>query len=240
MDDTIISLTSIPTRFVYLPTIIEQLTKQQVKQIWLNIPFKYNRFPDEEIILPNISSNNVIINRCKDYGPGTMYFGPIEGGYNGENIVVVNDDTLYPSHMSSYFVELINKDKSVWCTSGFKIDEYINNNGIVQRYDKTKVDVTESYGGVILKTQWLKNIKTEFEELLKYTYNDDILVSNLMSKYNIHKKSVCDNILNIGMIKQFSYGMGPDALFQNNGEGSHVPNNKRVFKTLNDNKVFYF
>ena len=47
-------------------------------------------------------------------------------------------------------------------------------------------------------------------------------------------------LMNLGMIKQYSYGMGEDALFQNNGEGSHVENNKRVFKMLEDENLSYF
>jgi len=34
--------------------------------------------------------------------------------------------------------------------------------------------------------------------------------------------------------------MGEDALFQNNGEASHVENNKRVFKMLEDENLSYF
>ena len=51
--------------------------------------------------------------------------------------------------------------------------------------------------------------------------------------------SICDQTMNISMIRQYSYGMGEDALFQNNGEGSHVENNKRVFKTLEEMKMLY-
>lgn len=240
MENTIISLTSIPSRFKYLPAIIQQLSRQNVDRIWLNIPYSYKRFPNKEIVIPDMQIPNLIINRCKDYGPGTMYFGPIEGGCIAENIIVVNDDTSYPEHMSRYYVDLINNDKSCWCTSGFNIDEYCINNGKVNRYNYEKVDVTESYGGVILKLKWLTQIKQEFEKLLDITYNDDILVSNLMSKIGVSKKSVSDHIINIGMIKQYSYGMDQDALWQNNGEGSHVPNNKRVFKSLRDQNVYYF
>ena len=56
----------------------------------------------------------------------------------------------------------------------------------------------------------------------------------------VEKKSICDETLNLNMIRQYSYGMGEDALFQNNGEGSHVENNKRVFKMLEDKKLSYF
>ena len=80
-------------------------------------------------------------------------------------------------------------------------------------------------------------MKEVFLGFYKLTYNDDIIISNLLSKMNVQKKSICDQTMNIGMIKQYSYGMGEDALFQNNGEGSHVENNKRVFKTLKEKNM---
>ena len=235
--DTIISLTSIPSRFEYLPAIIQQL-KHQGLPIWLNIPYKYNRFPEQEVNVPDIA--DIYINRCKDYGPGTMYFGPVEGGCNAKNIIVVNDDTSYPDIMSKTFIKLIDSDEACWCMSGFDIDEYTQNNGRVGRRDGVTVDVTESYGGVILRLKWLETIKDEFEDMLRLTYNDDILVGNLMSKIRIKKKTICNKVLNIGMIKQYSYGMEQDALWQNNGEGSHVPNNRRVFELLKSKNLFFF
>ena len=83
-------------------------------------------------------------------------------------------------------------------------------------------------------------MKDIFLDFYKLTYNDDIIVSNLLSKIGIQRKSICDATLNIGMIKQYSYGMGEDALFQNNGEGTHVENNKRVLKMLQEKNLSYF
>jgi hypothetical protein len=83
-------------------------------------------------------------------------------------------------------------------------------------------------------------MKDIFLDFYKLTYNDDIIISNLLSKMNITKKSIVDHDMNIGMIRQYSYGMGEDALFQNNGEGSHVENNKRVFELLKGKNLSYF
>jgi hypothetical protein len=154
-------------------------------------------------------------------------------------VIVVNDDTKYPSNLTSKLVELYESDHSCWCLSGFRVDEYVKNNGQVGRYDKQYIDVTESYGGVILDMKWLRDMKDLFLDFYKLTYNDDIIISNLLSKMNITKKSICDQTMNISMIRQYSYGMGEDALFQNNGEGSHVENNKRVFKTLEEMNMLY-
>jgi hypothetical protein len=238
----IISLTSIPSRFKTLPAIVYDLEKHQdIDEIWVNIPYKYNRFPDTEVVLPDFSLfSKVVINRCIDYGPGTMYMGPANSDKcDADIVIVVNDDTKYPSNLTSKLVELYESDHSCWCLSGFRVDEYVKNNGQVGRYDKQYIDVTESYGGVILDMKWLRDMKDLFLDFYKLTYNDDIIISNLLSKMNITKKSICDQTMNISMIRQYSYGMGEDALFQNNGEGSHVENNKRVFKTLEEMNMLY-
>ena len=239
----IISLTSIPSRFRTLPAIVYDLEKHQdVDEIWVNIPHKYNRFPDVDVVVPDFSiCSNVVINRCMDYGPGTMYMGPAHSDKcDADLVIVVNDDTKYPNNLSSKLVELYQSDLSCWCLSGFRLDEYIKNNGKVGRYNRECIDVTESYGGVILNMKWLRDMKDIFLDFYKLTYNDDIIISNLLSKMNITKKSIVDHDMNIGMIRQYSYGMGEDALFQNNGEGSHVENNKRVFELLKGKNLSYF
>jgi hypothetical protein len=240
---TIISLTSIPSRFKTLPAIVYDLEKNQdVDEIWVNIPYKYNRFPDVEVVLPDFSlCSKVVLNRCIDYGPGTMYMGPANSNEcDADLVIVVNDDTKYPADMSKKFIDLYKSEQCCWCMSGFRVKEYIQNNGRVGRYNRDYVDVTESYGGVILDMKWLRDMKDTFLDFYKLTYNDDIIISNLLSKMGVGKKSICEQGMNLGMIKQYSYGMGEDALFQNNGEGSHVENNKRVFKMLEDENLSYF
>ena len=235
----IISLTSIPSRFKYLHMVCHTLGIQGDYKIWLNIPWKYNRFPDEEINIPELK-DNVIINRCKDYGPATKYLGPIEGGCTDDIMVVVDDDTAYPPNLCKYMSFLHEKDKSAWCVSGFRIDEYIKGNGRVPRYDRQEIDVTEGYGGVLVRTEWMKKVLDEYPKWKGITYNDDVIVSSILAKHGISRKSICDNVLNIGNIRQYKYGMEGDALFQNGGDGSHVPNNKKVFQMLKDRGMYYY
>lgn len=239
MTGVVISLTSIPSRFRYLPQILDRLMALGADGVWLSIPHKYNRWPELELVIPELPGG-VTLSRCKDYGPGTMYFGPIDGGCTAENIVVVNDDTDYPPVMVSEFSRLMKETPACWCTSGFNVVEYIQGQGTVGRYDMHDIDVTESYGGVILKREWLQAIKPEFESLLSMTYNDDILVSNLVAKMGIPRKSVFNERLNIGMIRQYDFGMEQDALWRNDGDDSHYPNNRRVFNALREKGVYYY
>jgi GT2 family glycosyltransferase len=155
-----------------------------VDEIWVNIPYKYNRFPDAEVVVPDFSMcSKVRLNRCEDYGPGTMYMGPAHAeNCDADLVVVVNDDTKYPTDLTRKLVQLYEEDKSCWCLSGFKVDEYMRNNGRVGRYNRECIDVTESYGGVILDMKWLRDMKDVFLDFYKLTYNDDIIISNLLAK----------------------------------------------------------
>ena len=237
MDNTIVSLTSIPSRFKYLPAIVHQLNRQGVP-VWINIPEKYNRFPDDDVVIPDIK--DCVINRCKDYGPATKYLGPIDGGCEAENIIVVDDDTAYPSHMASVYTQLIEHESVCWCSSGFRLDEYFNNNGRVGRYHSERVDVAEGYGGVILKRNWIENIKPDVETMLDIAHNaDDLVVSNLMHKIGIDIKTVCDQQFNIGMIKQYDFGMGSDALWRLEEDG-HLPKYRRIIEIFKERSQMHF
>ena len=66
---TILSFTTIPPRFKYLTNYIENLKKlENFDEIWVNIPKKYNRFPDWDGIFPYKElGKNIILNLdCED------------------------------------------------------------------------------------------------------------------------------------------------------------------------------
>lgn len=241
---TIISITSIPSRFSKLNHIVKDLLNQKdVDEIWVNIPYRYNRFPKlTSIDIPTDLYGidpKVKIHRCDDYGPGTMYIAPALVS-DADVIIVVNDDTAYPHNLSTELLSYFNKDAACWCLSGFNILEYTQGHGRVKYVHGGKVDVTESYGGVILKREWITQIFNEFMELYKLTYNDDIIIGNLFAKYGIKKKTMCSEQCNIGQIKQYQFGMEKDALFYNNGDGTHYNNNLKIFNLFKQSKVYYF
>jgi hypothetical protein len=236
---TILSLTSIPSRFGTLPSIVRALVEQDVSEIWVNIPFSYKRFPDTEVVVPQelFDIPKVRVNRCEDHGPGTMYLAPALAS-DADLIVVVNDDTAYPPSLCSELVRAHLEDQSCWCLSGFKVPEYIK--GSLNRFHGADVDVTESFGGVILKREWIVRILPEFNDFYALTYNDDIIIGNLFAKHGVRKRFFASPTCHLGLIRQFQFGMGPDALFYNNGEGTHFKNNLRIFKLFKTRDIFYF
>jgi hypothetical protein len=219
---------------------VRALVDQDVDEIWVNIPYAYKRFPDTEVVVPPELSTidpKVKVNRCDDYGPGTMYIAPTLAS-DADLIVVVNDDTAYPPSLCKELVQAHESDGSCWSLSGFKVTEYIK--GQLNRYHGANVDVTESFGGVVLRREWIQTILPEFNELYKLTYNDDIIIGNLFAKHGVRKRFFASPTCNLGQIRQYQFGMGPDALFYNNGEGTHFKNNLRIFKLFKTRDIFYF
>lgn len=242
--DTIVSVTSIPSRFKHLPNIVKNLACQGV-DVWVSIPLTYNRWPSgSEVVIPPelYRIPRVRVVRCKDYGPGTVYFGPVDGGTTAHTLVAVDDDTCYPPQMTEVFKRLMAQSKGVWCTSGFRIPEYLEREGVgVPRYNCQEVDVSEGYGGVAVPVEYLKLCKDEFVRMYQtYTYNDDINLSNLMAKMGVPRRSVFSPDLNLGMIQQYQFGMEDDALWRNGGDNGHFLNNQKTFKALRENGEYYF
>lgn len=95
---TIISLSTIPSRFHLLGPTLSSLLSQsfRAQEIRLYIPFQYRRFPDWDGVLPHVPSG-VEIFRCeKDYGPATKVL-PAAHDLRGQDVDILfcDDDKIY-------------------------------------------------------------------------------------------------------------------------------------------------
>jgi hypothetical protein len=111
-----VSLTTIPFRVKKLYITLNSIIRQSVKptKIFLNIPRKYARFPDETISEEDIEKlqaqyqDMLQINRIDvDYGPGTKLVGAIPH-INFEDdglLILVDDDVIYKPYMIKGFIE---------------------------------------------------------------------------------------------------------------------------------------
>lgn len=236
----IISLTTIPPRFKYLLETIKNLRKiDKCSEIWVNIPQKYNRFPDWNGELPSgLNNSGAIINRaCEDLGPGTSTFGPLDKT-DATELISVDDDTVYPTNLVHSLLECyIRNDKSsAWGLSGFNFDKYFK--GEYPRGDGTSVDVLEGYGACLYKIEWLFKINQDFKELLSVTWHDDMLISNLLECIGIERRTLYKTECNIQHLKQLSYGFTDDALHHvaakdaGTSETSHTKNNIKILSDL--------
>ena len=210
-------------------------------EVWVNIPRKYNRFPDWKSYTITSDNPKIIINReCEDLGPATKVFGPISKLKNDDVIVYIDDDTQYDIRLVTNLLHWYKSDEkqNAWGLSGFCLNSYFK--GEYPREHGMEVDVIEGYGGVLVKVEWISKIMNDFLKLKNEAkYADDIVISNLLHKIGVKLKTIFTPKLHIGMIKQYSYGFGDDAL-HNQTDGGHQENYMRVLETLKSKNMFYF
>jgi hypothetical protein len=217
------NMTTIPPRFGHVQNIIDILKTHHIfDDIVVHVPRKYKRFGDFKGPYPDFAT------LCdEDYGPATRILNA-----QGDIVVYCDDDTEY-SHRTS--LELIEKHiETQGCCggSGFNFSKYFI--GDFSKNVGESVQVIEGYGMVVCKREWIERVSNEFKTLLEHTYNDDMIFSNLLERYTI-KKFVFPS-----EIKQLEYGFDKDALHWNNGEKSHMSNNKRILNTLRKHGKMYF
>lgn len=236
----IVSLTTIPTRFKYIGPILESLCQQDCDEVWLNIPQKYNRFPDWDGVMPSGFTNSKIkLNLVdKDYGPATKFIGPALKVNPNDVIVYLDDDTDYDPRLTSHLIKWWRLDPtSAWGMSGFLFKNYFK--GRYPRQHGESVDVLEGYGGVAVKAECIQKVIPEFLELLEVTWHDDMILCNLLAKAGIKRRTVFTPEMNIGNIRQYQYGFEADALHHIAG-GGHTENNKNILKDFKDKEKMYY
>ncbi len=97
-EDYIISITTIPSRINLIEPIIKSYLNQNIgrpEKIIINIPKKYNRFPNQQIKIPDFFNNykEIFVNKINyDYGPATKVLGLNYLKINPNTIILVSDD----------------------------------------------------------------------------------------------------------------------------------------------------
>jgi hypothetical protein len=180
-----ISLSSIPSRFSSVKEVIISLNKQTIKpkQIFLNIPFIYKRFPELKDIridtFKDIVADNFKIVRCEDYGPGTKLLGSINLLKNFDYVILVDDDHCYHPRMSEIFNKYFNLD-----------NEQAYSFFTVKIYDLV---MGQGADGFLINSNHLEGILDFYNKYVKnYKYcflNDDFWISLFLKKFK--NKQVC-------------------------------------------------
>ena len=238
----IVSLTSTPPRFPHLGPILKSLCDQTCHEVWLNVPRKYNRWPDWDGKIPkdlHLISQKIRINEeCEDFGPATKFIEPALNLFPEDLIVYLDDDTSYDARLVTNLLKWHRTDpESAWGLSGFTFENYFR--GHYPRQHGQPIDVLEGYGGVIVKAGWIQKVLPEFRELLEVTWNDDMILCNLLEKEGIQRKEVFTRECNVTQIQQYQFGFEPDALHHVAG-GSHTENNTNILKVFEDKGKLYY
>lgn len=183
MNNYIVSLTTIPTKFDNLYITIDSLVCQTVlpSKVVINIPKTYNfRMGNSEIpsdklnvFIEKYSKYNVYINLLdKDYGPGTKLLGLLNSSIindldiSNTYIILVDDDVVYKHFMIEHFEKCI-----------------ISNNAEVASffvYDFNKVKIGQGVDGFLIKLSTLNHFLLYYnliKELDYINYHDDFYIS---------------------------------------------------------------
>ena len=108
-----VSLSTIPKRIKNINRSVDSLLKQTKKpdKIFINIPYKYNRF--DEIIsdnqIPKFSNDIVEVTRCEDCGPGTKLLGSLKKLKKDSLLILADDDHVYEDYMIEKFYYFYSK-----------------------------------------------------------------------------------------------------------------------------------
>ena len=92
-----ITLSTIPSRMKNTIELIKHMLKyvSGYDKIILNIPYKYNRFPEYKVsVIHDIKDPRFILNRTQDYGPLTKIIGALKI-IPDESITIIADDMCY-------------------------------------------------------------------------------------------------------------------------------------------------
>ena len=91
-----VSLTSIPPRFDSLKNTLDSIYNQQIQpeKVFLNIPEKFKRFRNKNFDFNNLikNYNNLELNKCEDFGPGTKLLGSIQQISKFDYVILIDDD----------------------------------------------------------------------------------------------------------------------------------------------------
>ena len=182
-----VSLTSIPSRIDNIQETIFSIKNQTMKpiKIFLNLPFKFRRFPEYKFTeeqIDRLNKFNLEISRCEDYGPATKLMGSISKiKKDYDCVILIDDDHIYHKNTFEILVENFKKEKVNY---SYYLNKIFNiRNG-------------QCSDGFLINTNLLDNIEIFYEKYVKNNKNmfldDDLWFAIYLY---CEKKSYTKNII---------------------------------------------
>jgi len=214
----VVNLTSIPTRFKHLQSVVDNLRQSDVDEIWVHIPKEYTVKTFDPVPVPELRGANVNM-VDDDCGPARRYIF----AKTGDVTLFVDDDTWYDPMHTKAIVERIRQTGNCWGGSGFNFERYFL--GDFSKRQDEQVQVLEGYGMIGMPGQALEAIREELRQT-KYYRSDDLIVNSLLEKHGFSRWFHNEGV------KQLEYGFQSDALHQQNPEGSHMESYRRTLRDM--------
>jgi len=197
-----VSLTTIPSRLKNLELTIKSILEQTVKpdKIFLNIPYKYKRFPgyivDEKYLDSIKKIENIEITRCEDFGPATKLMGSLNKIKNYDCVIIVDDDHKYHKLMCEIFIE---EFKLKRLNYSFYLNKIFN------------IKMAQCADGFLVNTKYLDKIQSFYKKFVlnnnNMFYDDDLWFAIYLQ---LEKKTKIIKLLDI-----FQKKTGKNVIYEN-------------------------
>ncbi|MFY0627131.1 MAG: hypothetical protein JXR07_12600 [Reichenbachiella sp.] len=198
--DIIVSFSTIPSRITEIVPTVKSLLSQKIapKMIHLYVPqFSFREQVEYEIPeeLQGLKCFQ-IVRVDKDWGPSTKFIPAISDSNDDQNILVVDDDNMYPPSMLKAF-EKASKEHPEWilAASGWRVPEDLVDRATTlwtnikktppvpvpttRVSDYYKIDIVQGYSGFMVKPKFfdIDELTNYPEEPRAVKFVDDVWVS---------------------------------------------------------------
>ena len=176
-----VSISTIPPRIKNLNESVKSLLNQTKKpdKIFINIPFKYERFTDivKDDQIPKFDNNLIEITRCEDYGPATKLLGSLSKLEKNSLVILADDDHVYENYMIEKFFYFYSKAP--------------NNAYSFYVHPLGKFGIGQGADGFAINTNHLTGIKNFYDKVVKnnkelFLY-DDLWISYFLYFFKKNK-----------------------------------------------------
>ena len=146
----VISLTTVPPRFSALGPVLASLAQQGAAEVWPWVPPTYDRFPDQDIRLPDVPPGVTLRRSPRDHGPATKCIPALAELGPKDELLICDDDAIYgPGWAAGFLAERArHRDAAIAASS----------------YPVTRVDpalrrdagtIVQGFAGVLLRADML-------------------------------------------------------------------------------------
>ena len=170
-----VSISTIPQRIKNLNESVKSLLNQTKKpdKIFINIPFKYQRFTEiiKDDQIPKFDSNIIEITRCEDCGPATKLLGSLNKLEKNSLVILADDDHIYENYMIEKFFYFYSKAP--------------NNAYSFYVHPLGKFGIGQGADGFAINTNHLTGIKNFYDKVIK-NYKELFLYDDLWISYFLY------------------------------------------------------
>lgn len=191
---TIVSLTSIPSRFHNIPNIIDSVLNQTITpdtiELWVSREYKRIEKNNK---LPELKKyKNLEVSYVEDIGPLTKIYYSIKKHYNDDvNIITIDDDVIYPNTFIEKLLEYeaLNPNKAIGYRGRILVNklDYNTSRLVITNNSVRNVDIITGTWGALYKPSFFKKNFFNLTNDKSIFMVDDIWITGNLADNNIER-----------------------------------------------------